>query len=159
MTNPGEISIRELDREEIDEILARNNVGRLAYARGNHIDIQPVHYVHADGWLYGRTSYGSKLKTLGTTAYRWWPVVFQVDEVEDLFHWHSVVVRGGFYVLSKEGSEEEQAAWETGLELMRELVPTALREGDPTPMRTVLFRISVQEVTGRASQPAAEEAR
>lgn len=156
MSDAGEITIRELDRTEIDDILKRNVVGRLGYSRGNHFDIQPVHYIYADGWLYGRTSYGSKLKTLAATAYRWWPVVFQVDEVEDLFHWRSVVVRGGFYMLSRDGTDEERAAWERGVELMRELVPTALREGDPTPFRTVIFRIAVQEVTGRAAEPPAE---
>lgn len=153
MTEGGEIAIRELEREEIETILQRNHVGRLGYARGNHMDIQPVHYVHDDGWLYGRTSYGSKLKALGATAYRWWPVVFQVDEVEDLFRWRSVLVRGGFYILADDGPEEERAAWQRGLELMRTLVPAALREGDPTPYRTVLFRIAVQEVSGRSSAP------
>lgn len=51
---------RELGRSEIDALLARNNVGRMAYARGSHIDIEPLHYVYASGWLYGRTSPGRK---------------------------------------------------------------------------------------------------
>jgi nitroimidazol reductase NimA-like FMN-containing flavoprotein (pyridoxamine 5'-phosphate oxidase superfamily) len=37
---------RSLDRGEIDEILARNHVGRLAYAWKNHVDIEPLHYVY-----------------------------------------------------------------------------------------------------------------
>jgi nitroimidazol reductase NimA-like FMN-containing flavoprotein (pyridoxamine 5'-phosphate oxidase superfamily) len=64
-------SFHELDRSEIDEILTRNHVGRIAYARGNRVDIEPIHYVHSNGWVYGRTSPGRKVETTGES---WWPV-------------------------------------------------------------------------------------
>ena len=153
MSSGTEAHIRELDRPEIDEILTRNHVGRIGYARGHHIDIQPVHYVYSDGWIYGRTSYGSKYETLAGTAYQWWPVVFEVDEVEGLFSWRSVLVHGGFYVLSAERSEEESAAWHRALELLRGFLPETLRADDPVPDRTVLFRIAVQEASGKACTP------
>ena len=44
------------------------------------------------------------------------------------------------------------------LRLIRQLVPEALDAGDPTPMRQVLFRIHVDEVTGRASSTRAARA-
>lgn len=69
------------------------------------MDIQPVHYVYSDGWIYGRTSYGAKYEALGETAHGWWPVVFEVDEVEDLFHWRSVLRR-----------TPEREGWERALE-------------------------------------------
>ena len=31
-----------MEREEIHALLARNHVGRIAYARGPHIDIEPL---------------------------------------------------------------------------------------------------------------------
>lgn len=145
--------VRELDRAEIDAILARNHVGRIGYSRQNRVDIRPVHYVYADNWIYGRTSYGSKHETLAETAHEWWPVVFEVDEVEDLFRWRSVLVYGGFYVLRAGESAPEREAWEQALELLRTLVPEALRPGDPTPGLTILFRIAVQEATGREATP------
>lgn len=140
---------RELDRSEIESILLRNHVGRIGYARGKLFEIQPVHYVFSDGWIYGRTSYGAKYEALGETAYGWWPVVFEVDEVEDLFHWRSVLVRGGFFVLDRDGTPPEREAWATALALLRTLMPETLQAGDPVPFRTVLFRIAVQEATGR----------
>lgn len=149
----GAVQIVEMDRDRIDDLLSRNNVGRIGYARGNHMDIQPVHYVYSDGWIYGRTSAGSKYQALGTTAYRWWPVVFEVDEVEDLFHWRSVIVRGGFYVISPDGAKDERETWDRALQLLRGLVPEALASDDPVPARTILFRIAVQEVTGRECTP------
>ena len=142
--------IRELDRESCERILARNRVGRLAYARHNRVDIEPLHYVYHDGWIYGRTSHGAKLQATGT---EWWPVAFEVDEVEDLFQWRSVVVHGGFYVVDEYGPDWEAATWRQGLELLRQIIPETLAEGDPVPHRRVVFRIALQEVTGREAEP------
>src|SRR5215213_5854171 len=142
--------IRSLDRPEIDQILARNHVGRLAYAWKNHVDIEPLHYVYADGWVYGRTSHGAKLDAVG---YTWWPVAFEVDEIEELFRWRSVVVHGGFYVLPSEGAAWEEEEWRQGVEMLRSLIPETFTEQDPAAFRTVVFRIAVQDVTGREAVP------
>lgn len=40
-----------------------------------------------------------------------------------------------------------------GVELLRSLVPATLTAEDPAPHRQVLFRIAVQEVTGREATP------
>ena len=141
-------TFRELSRDEIDAVLARNSIGRLAYAVGSNVDVQPVSYVYAEGWLYGRTSYGRKYEVLAENQYRWWPVAFEVSEIEDLFNWRSVLVHGGFYVIDE---DEERHLWEQAVRLLRTLIPATFSEDDPFAFRTVLFRISVQDVTGRAS--------
>jgi nitroimidazol reductase NimA-like FMN-containing flavoprotein (pyridoxamine 5'-phosphate oxidase superfamily) len=143
-------SIRELNREECERILARNRVGRLAYTRQNRVDIEPLHYVYHDGWIYGRTSHGAKIEATGN---EWWPVAFEVDEVEDVFQWRSVVVHGGFYVMDEHGPDWEAASWRRGVELLRQIVPETLAEGDPVPHRRVVFRVALQEVTGREATP------
>jgi uncharacterized protein len=149
MTTISPPSIRELSRAEIDALLARNNVGRMAYARGSHIDIEPMHYVYANGWLYGRTSSGRKLDV---AARAWWPVAFEVDEVEDIFRWRSAVVHGGFYTLDPDGASWEREEAEKAVGLLRTLVPQTFTDVDPTPSRNVLFRIAVQEVSGRIAE-------
>jgi len=70
---------RELDRAECLAILQRHFVGRMAFARKDGVDIEPIHYVLDDGWLYGRTQPGTKLEAL--THNRW--VALEVDEVEE----------------------------------------------------------------------------
>ena len=142
--------IRELTREECDAVLARGTVGRLAYARERRVDIEPLHYVYADGWVYGRTAHGAKMEAMG---YEWWPVAFEVDEVEGVFQWRSVVVHGGFYPMTEEGADWEKAEWRKGVELLRQIIPETFGEGDPVPFRTVLFRIAAQEVSGREAVP------
>jgi len=143
-------TFRSLSRAEIDALLARNNVGRMAYARGSHIDIEPIHYVYANGWLYGRTTAGRKLDV---AAREWWPVAFEVDEIDDIFHWRSAVIHGGFYTLDPQGAGWERDEAEKAITLLRQLVPGTFTDADPVPERTVLFRIAVQEVSGRVSFP------
>ncbi|MEO7042035.1 MAG: pyridoxamine 5'-phosphate oxidase family protein, partial [Gemmatimonadaceae bacterium] len=92
--------IRELSRLEIEEILARNHVGRIAFTLHDRVDIEPIHYVFDAGWIYGRTSQGTKLSTI--EHHRW--VAFEVDEVKELFHWRSVVIKGAFYLIDPDTS-------------------------------------------------------
>lgn len=143
--------IRTLDRAGCDAVLARNHVGRIAYGRGNRVDIQPVHYVYHGGWIYGRTRHGALLETTGET---WWPVAFEVDEAEELFRWRSVVVHGGFYTIPPDGAEGRQREWDEAVELLRRLLPETFTPDDPVAFRRVLFRIAAQEVSGREALPA-----
>jgi nitroimidazol reductase NimA-like FMN-containing flavoprotein (pyridoxamine 5'-phosphate oxidase superfamily) len=139
--------MRTLSREECDDLLQQNQVGRLAFTFHDRVDIEPVHYIYADGWLHGRTSPGTKVATL--LHHPW--IAFEVDDVQGLFDWTSVVVHGVVYIPDADGSLADKAAYAATLALIRELVPQALEAGDPTPSRQVLFRIHVDEVTGRSS--------
>jgi nitroimidazol reductase NimA-like FMN-containing flavoprotein (pyridoxamine 5'-phosphate oxidase superfamily) len=86
-------TFRELTRAECEAVLARCNLGRIAFSYRDHVDIEPIHYVLKDQWIYGRTTSGTKLRTLAHN--RW--LAFEVDEVEALFEWKSVVVKGALY--------------------------------------------------------------
>ncbi len=141
--------IRELGEDEMMGLLDRNRIGRIAFAHGNRIGIVPVHYVRGDRWIYGRTSPGEKLDVI--RHQRW--VAFEVDEVEGLLAWRSVVVHGNLYTLDPD-EPGEQDAWRRGVELLRTALPETLREGDPAPFRTIVFRIAIQEATGRAASAA-----
>lgn len=140
--------IRSLTRPEMDAILARNHVGRLAYSLHDRVDIEPIHYVFADGVLYGRTSPGTKMTAL---AHRPW-VAFEVDEIDALFDWRSVVVHGSVYVVEDGETKQEHEVYERTLARVRTLVPNALLDDDPTPHRSVLFRIHIDAMTGREAK-------
>lgn len=141
--------IEPLAPEAITALLARNHVGRIAYASHDRVDIEPIHYVYSDGWLYGRTSHGTKVARLERN--RW--VAFEVDEVASLFEWQSAVVHGAVYFLEVDGSPEAHQTWSHALSLLKRLIPETLETGDPVPQRDVLFRIAVQESSGRRARP------
>ena len=143
-------TFRDLDAAECQALLAKHNVGRLALAHRDRIDIVPIHYVHDDGWLYGRTAAGNKLEMVSHN--RW--VAFEVDEIVALFEWRSVVVKGGLYILRGDGSEHERALFDRGVAMLRRLVPETMTPDDPFADRAIVFRIHVDEMTGRAAEPA-----
>ncbi|MBB4637080.1 pyridoxamine 5'-phosphate oxidase family protein [Longimicrobium terrae] len=150
MNDSARPSFRSLDRDECMAILGRNSVGRIAYTSGNRVQIEPLSYVQHGAWLYGRTSNGSKL---AATSTHWAPVAFEVDEVEAVFQWRSVVVHGGFYTLVDDGRADHDAEWWQGVQLLRGLIPDTFSGDDPVGFRTVLFRMAVQDVTGREAVP------
>ena len=141
----GDVTFRELGREEIDAMLLRNTVCRLAFTFHDRVDIRPIHYVYHRGWLYGRTSEGDKLSTL---RHNQW-VAFEVDEIDGPLDWRSLVIHGSFWILHPRGSPRAEELWKKAAELVTEIVPGALTETDPVPFRQTLFRIAVSDVCGR----------
>jgi uncharacterized protein len=141
---PHRPSFRKLSPEECRILLARNHVGRLAHSLFDHVGIVPMAYIYHDNALWGRTGPGVKTRVLERNP----RVAFQVDEVEGLFRWRSVVVRGEFAMLSAAGSENRLRAWRDALDSARQLLPETFTERDPVPFRTILFRISITTVSG-----------
>ena len=137
----------ELSEQSARALLARNHVGRLAFAFKNRVDIQPIHYVYDDDYLVGRTGVGSKLVSL---AHQPW-CAFEVDEVHGLFQWESVVVHGSFTMLDpKVGSSN---LYLRALDLLERFIPGTLSARDPVPERAILFAIHIDEIRGRAARP------
>ena len=140
--------IRALSSRQIERVLSRNQVGRIAFISGKRIELQPVNFVYADGAIYGRTSHGTK-----ETAWQHSPfVAFEVDEIDGPFDWRSVIVHGTVYVLHQRGSEAERADFQKAIETVREAFPGAFTNRDRTAYRDVVFRIEPHEVTGREAR-------
>lgn len=132
-----------LSTDEAQALLARQTVGRLAYAFGDHVDIAPIHYVHDDGWLYGRTSHGTKLAVLARRP----QCALEVTESAGDGTTACIVVHGTFQLLDPEVATGD--AYDRAVALLRARTQRALAVGDPVPQRTLLFRIRVQAVSGR----------
>ncbi|HEY0776520.1 MAG TPA: pyridoxamine 5'-phosphate oxidase family protein [Gemmatirosa sp.] len=147
---PDRPVFRTLGAAEMGALLARNHVGRIAYSFHDDVDIEPIHYVYADGVLYARTSPGHMLHT---REHRRW-VAFEVDEVDGLLDWRSVVVHGSVYRVTPGTTADDRDTYARTLARLRELVPALFRADDPTPDRTVLIRVHVDRMTGRAARSA-----
>ena len=145
MTRTKAPTFRELDDTESVALLRRHHVGRLAYSFQNRVDIEPISYVFADNAFYLRTEPGSKLTTL---AHAPW-VAFEVDEIDGPFDWRSVVVHGSVYVLEDAGAPEARETYRTAVARIRELMPTALADGDPVPTRRIVLKIYPSAMLGR----------
>lgn len=143
-----------LDRlEAFEEILARNTVGRIAFALQDRVSVVPVHYVYEGGWIYGRTAAGGKLRDILRNR----RIAFEVDEHSDVFEWRSVVVRGPLYLIEPGTLPSDRRTYAKAVSLIRRLVPSAMTDSDPVPFRDQLFRIRAVEISGRSSEPAGGE--
>ncbi len=138
---------RDLEPAECTALLERHHVGRLAFSRKDRVDIEPINYIHDDGWLYGRTQPGTKLEVIAHN--RW--VAFEIDEIDAPFDWRSVVVKGGFYILRRDGSPTEVEVYHKGIAILRRFMPETLTSADPIPERAIVFRIHIDEIFGRAA--------
>ena len=141
----SDLTISVLDRAACVALLLAHHVGRMAFTFRDRVDIEPLHYVYQDGWIYGRTQEGTKLRTL---AHHPW-VAFEVDEVSALSEWQSVVVHGRIEFPEEGGPGAEGVRYERAVAAFRTLVPDAFGEHDPTPARDIVWALPLHSVEGR----------
>jgi uncharacterized protein len=146
-------SSEPLDAAGCEEILSRGEIGRLAFSFRDQVDIRPIAYVFdpEEGWIFGRMEAGEKIRTL--LHHRW--VAFQVDEIESLWSWSSVVIQGALHFLVPDadgvesGGPEIARVRERAQLALRRLFPDLGEPTDPGAHRTLLFGIAPQDVSGR----------
>ena len=146
-TAPASPHIRDLSASSCLALLRREIVGRMAFSFRDRVDITPIHYVYADGWVFARTSHGAKMTTIAHSPW----VALEVDEVKDVFEWKSVVLHGTVYLAERNAGPTEARRWLTGIELLRRIVPATGTSLDPVAFRSLVFGIHVESVTGRIS--------
>jgi hypothetical protein len=144
MINYLKPTIRLLRRDEAQEILARNQVGRIAFSFHDRVDIEPIHYAYEAPWIYGRTGAGARLLTL---SHNQW-CAFETDEVHGMFDWQSVVVKGPF---SSRNSPTASWDYDCAVAALRRLLPSTFTAEDPTPHRDIVFGVHATEISGRCS--------
>lgn len=139
--------IREMSAASCLSLLRRQTVGRLAFSFQDRVDIAPIHYVYSEGWLFARTAHGAKMTTIRHVPW----VAFEVDEIEGVFDWKSVVVHGTVYTVERDAGPSEARLWRTGITRLERIVPGTGTDDDPVPFRTVVFGIHVDSLSGRIS--------
>ena len=138
-----------LSRPECEALLARNMVGRIAFADRAHVDIVPISYVFMEGWLYARAD--GPMRT-AIRRNRW--VAVEVAEVRDVRRWQSVVVRGACYPVRGTGSPRGDAAAAHGVDLLYAKVPSIAPAGINMAAAAIIYRIHADRVTGLKAAPS-----
>src|ERR1700754_1199133 len=111
------LTIVELSREAGLRLLAEHTIGRIAFTFRDRVDIEPISYVYADGWIYARTSPGTKLTTVTHHPF----VAFEIDEIVSRTDWRSVVVHGTIYFIDPERGEADRLLHAAAVEHLRSI--------------------------------------
>lgn len=136
--------IRELTREEIDELLRSHVVGRVGCHADGLTYVVPVIYAYDGAGLYVASVEGQKIRMMRENP----AVCFEVDEYE-AGSWRSAIVQGVYEEL--EGEDADAAIALLAERFGRSGGDGASRRRHVTDgVPTVCFRIRVRDVTGRA---------
>jgi nitroimidazol reductase NimA-like FMN-containing flavoprotein (pyridoxamine 5'-phosphate oxidase superfamily) len=141
-----------LDSDAIEHLLQTAAVARLGCHAEGRTYVVPVSYAYYGGACYGHMSEGLKLRMLRANP----SVCVQIDRVQGLSRWESVIAWGTFEELSgnvaREGAElfmqrihTALTGHEAGSAELARLVERALARG-------VVYRIRLDEKTGRGER-------
>jgi len=140
-----------LTKNQCERVLLSELVGRIGCHVSGKMYIVPLSYVFEKGYLYAHAKEGLKITMMRKNP----NVCFQVDQIDDMAHWRSVVIWGKFEEITTPAAQDKTLELlddrfkvyntsesvkpvfnTTGQELLKEKKP-------------VLFRIAVDEMTGR----------
>ncbi|MES2331488.1 MAG: pyridoxamine 5'-phosphate oxidase family protein [Bacteroidota bacterium] len=141
----------ELTKQEIQNILLSQVLGRLACCDGKQPYVVPVTFTYDGEYIYGQTNEGTKLSILRKNP----NVCFEVDVMTDMMNWRSVVVLGKFEELK---DEEEKVARDILFGRIFSLMTSntihkheheVVTELDKRAPKFVMYRIKINEISGR----------
>lgn len=139
----------ELSNSQIEEVLAREYIGRIGCHAKGRTYVVPVSYAYQGNAVYAHSPLGMKVDMMRENP----EVCFEVEQVSTLLDWRSVVAWGRFEELSGEDSVQ---AMRLLIEHMGHHTPassSAMPHGETDsehPARMpVVYRIRLREKTGR----------
>jgi nitroimidazol reductase NimA-like FMN-containing flavoprotein (pyridoxamine 5'-phosphate oxidase superfamily) len=140
----------ELSAAEIDEVLRTEVLGRIGYIADGWPCVLPVNYVYDGESVYVHSPEGSKVRAMRGDP----RVCFEVEQIRSMSNWRTVVARGRFEELFHDDRDRaikvitERLA-RIGTSASARLVEQEDVFSREAFRRPVLFRISIQERTGR----------
>ena len=144
--------VKELQSRQIESLLERESVGRLACHYDGETYLLPISYVYDNNYIYCLSREGKKINIMRKNP----KVAFEVDDIRDISNWQSVVVRGSFEEVL--GKEERVLVLHKLLSRFQPILSTIRAElGNDWPFcddkddhsGIIMFRIAIREKTGR----------
>lgn len=81
-----------IDRADMIEVLEKGSVGHLGCVNHNEVYVVPITYAYDHGFIFSHSRPGKKLEMMRASP----RVCFQVEDVDDLTQWKSVIAWGEF---------------------------------------------------------------
>lgn len=142
----------ELNSSQIENVLQGEVIGRIGCHADDITYVVPVSYVYDGVYAYAHTKEGLKIEMMRTNPM----VCFEVDVIENMSNWRSVIAWGKFEEIKK--PEERKAGMQ---KLIDRIMPLMTSETTPHHamveahskdvgnMPGIVFRIKLNKKTGR----------
>lgn len=145
-----------LSNKQMLDVISNGIVGRLGCHADGKTYVVPISYAYHDGYIYFRTFEGMKISMMRKNP----DVCFQVDRMDHMADWQSVIVWGIFEEIT-DATERKK-----GLEiLLKRMLPKVVSEtvkftsewpfpptDDLNKIEGIVFRIHISEMTGRSEK-------
>mgnify|MGYP001550774125 FL=1 len=144
-----------LSNKQIVDVISNNFVGRLGCHADGKTYVVPVSYAYDGDYIYLRSFEGMKLAMMRKNP----KVCFQVDKMESMADWESVIIWGTFEELTN--SKEREKGLKILLSRILPNVSTNMVKMTPEwPFPTndfaridgIVYRIHIEEITGRCEK-------
>ncbi|WP_192350892.1 pyridoxamine 5'-phosphate oxidase family protein [Algoriphagus sp. Y33] len=144
----------KLNNDQIANVLQSQTIGRIACADGGKVYVLPISYAFDNGYVYGHSMEGLKIKIMRTNP----RVCFQVDSIENMTNWRSVLAWGEYEEM------KQKDEYESGMRILNNrLAPfitsaatqshqeneNILHNYEEKGRRILVFRIKILEQSGR----------
>jgi len=148
----------KLTMPEIERLLSKEVVGRIGCTDGEKVYVVPISYAYDGEYIYCHTHEGLKVDLM-----RKHPIVcFEVDHLQNMANWQSVIAHGRFEELRDPSLKKEALERLHGriLPLVSSETTHLSRDwpfapADANTIDGVTFRIRLEEKTGRFERPPA----
>jgi nitroimidazol reductase NimA-like FMN-containing flavoprotein (pyridoxamine 5'-phosphate oxidase superfamily) len=140
-----------LNSAQIDQLLSESILGRIGCSDKGKVYVVPTNYVFDGKSIIAHTLPGEKITMMRKNP----EVCFEVDAVQDLLHWKSVIAWGTYQEIRDE--RERYNAMKLFVDkmiMLKMAIPAHSKEvndtaGKPGSSRSIVYRIIIQEKTGR----------
>jgi uncharacterized protein len=145
--------IGTLNKEQIEEVLTQNVLGRIGCNDGLRTYVVPVNYVYDGKCIICHSIPGLKIEMMRRNP----EVCFEVDEMKTFTNWRSVIAWGRYQELSDERDRYYAMKFFVDKMMHIKISATALAAGTHAQnehpahinMRPVVYRIILNEKSGR----------
>lgn len=144
--------IATLNKYQIDNVLYSQVIGRIGCCKNNKVYIVPITYAYDGEYIYCHTVEGMKIDYMRSNP----EVCFEVESIDNMAHWQSVILWGKYEELS--GQLLEQAVQLLVTRLHPLMTSETMRprhgldnlsKGVAPVKKSIAFRIKVEEATGK----------
>lgn len=145
--------LRELNENQIEDLLKSQLVGRIGCHSGEKMYIVPVNYIYDGTSIFCHSAKGMKIDMMRENP----QVCFEVDDIKDLTNWQSVIAWGKFEEII-DMHEKEQILQTLDARISSNIIDDSVtpehgfvdQESDVgTIVELIIYRIVISKKTGR----------